>query len=721
MSQELRSFGASFATASASERYDLHCVLGDRTRFSGYDRVLSSLFARLLRGQATVALTRSWQRSRPSTVTFELSELDREHLAGVLMPSAQQARGAWYLPETDEIHFGIIEFAHWNAAEPRYAISASESRSAKVQLDSPDSLVAWAALEPVMEMLYLPLKLRSGRWLGERQPEAMAKDWALVDKVYTFLSIDPAPLAVFKDGRRWAKLTIEEVLLARQRLVAAWGRAPDDVGTRAIVLLTNWLIERYYAKAKHGMAERTKVIDKKLEKVLSATFGGDWLAFVRYLGEEIHPSEKISTAVESTSLVVSNRDRAVQVATEMGIPVTEVEQMLAVYWGGQGDSPVDRRVQVMREWWSSFDGIHARQLPGMSSLWGLVGTRFEGFGNADDKRFTTHGYRMFPPELNGRIEELWATMFLPGWPQRLVSEPYPQAAFAETFGDGLKFWHEIALTCWFICEGPSSRTDIAGMKKHYAREIKSLEEYCCPIDMDLFKELLAAEARLTDRPPSPEDQKVVDIGNGLSFTIHMQMGAPRKEGFEILRDIVSRYRRAWAKAHLERYLHARWEQDIRSVGDAYHRSIADKAKTPTPKQFAKLAGPVPNRWFAGSLEGLASALKLPGPEKQKYQRMLPEDRTAFFDRVLTSIGGQRWEDSSHIEDKDERERRLRRWELARYALEAVQIWEAKGERPLIKEASWTRYRLKAAYGEDVEGGWQAFMDAVEHAVHQGRV
>ena len=65
------------------------------------------------------------------------------------------------------------------------------------------------------------------------------------------------------------------------------------------------MAERYYKKAKDGRAERTKVLNKGLERALTAAFGGDWLAFLDYLGEPIHPAEKISTSVEPTTLVVS--------------------------------------------------------------------------------------------------------------------------------------------------------------------------------------------------------------------------------------------------------------------------------------------------------------------------------------------------------------------------------------------------------------------------------
>ena len=45
------------------------------------------------------------------------------------------------------------------------------------------------------------------------------------------------------------------------------------------------LADRYYAKAKNGQALRKRVLTKPLGRTLTAYFGGDWLAFLAYLGE----------------------------------------------------------------------------------------------------------------------------------------------------------------------------------------------------------------------------------------------------------------------------------------------------------------------------------------------------------------------------------------------------------------------------------------------------
>jgi hypothetical protein len=719
MSTGAQTLGARLAAAPPAERFALHAVEGDRADYADYDRVLSGLLDRVIRGSQILDLTPAKRRTQSDVVTLKVGDAEHEILEAMLAPAAQQARGAWYMPEADAPLVGRIEFAHWAGVERRFSIAAADAQRAALRLETADAIAIWAVVEPVMELLYLPLKLRSGYWLGDRRPDQMEKDWATVDAAYAALGIDIAPLAVFKDGRGWVAMTIDEVIAARRSLLDAWEGAPGDVGERAIALLIGQLIERYYAKAKNGIAQRTKVMNRGLERTLSGAFGGDWLAFVHYLGEQVHPAENVATAVEHTSLLVAGRDRVAQAAVATGVPSDEIERMLAAYWGGQNDSPVEQRAQVMRDWWRAFDDLHACQAPGMPSLWGLLGDRFEDTGeNFDDGRYTRRGYEMLSSELNSGVEELWATAVLPRWPQALVTEPFPHAAFAETLGPGIEFWHGIALTCWFICEGPYSRTDIGGMPNYYDRQIQALDELGCPIDYAMFADLRQAEKNLTDRPLPAGDTTEHDIGHGLSFSITVSMGPTKKDGFEHLREVVTRYRRAWAEEHLEHYLQARWKQDLRAVGDAYHRQVADKAKPPTLKQFAKLAEQAANHWFGGDLAQLSNALGLAAPDSPKYNRLLPVNRAEFVARVRELLGGQPWGASPENMDRDERERRLRRSELADHAPAAVQIWEATGEPPPLKAASWARYRLETAFGPDTEAGWERYLKALEVALRE---
>lgn len=85
-------------------------------------------------------------------------------------------------------------------------------------------------------------------------------------------------------------------------------------------------------------------------------------------------------------------------------------------------------------------------------------------------------------------------------------------------------------------------------------------------------------------------------------------GTQRREGFEILRDVVTRHRRAWAAQHLDGYLRHRWDSELRQVSREYSRRIAAAGKPPTPRQFASFAASVANHWFGGDLAALYAAL-----------------------------------------------------------------------------------------------------------------
>ena len=69
-------------------------------------------------------------------------------------------------------------------------------------------------------------------------------------------------------------------------------------------------------------------------------------------------------------------------------------------------------------------------------------------------------------------------------------------------------------------------------------------------------------------------------------------------------------------------------------------------------------------------------------------------------------------------DRAERERRLRLSELAEHAPAVLQVWEATGEPPPLKGASWACFRLETALGSDTEAGWQKYLKAVAAALRE---
>ncbi|MGI8837491.1 MAG: hypothetical protein ACR2H4_12765 [Pyrinomonadaceae bacterium] len=193
----------------------------------------------------------------------------------------------------------------------------------------------------------------------------------------------------------------------------------------------------------------------------------------------------------------------------------------------------------------------------MKPLWGLV----EETGSIAFERNAETPYQpnlyseVFSSELNNEIESLWGNIVLTKWPDRIVTEPFPHRLMAETFGPALFFWQSCALTAWFICEGPYSRTDMAGLAHHQRRELHELKEMQTPVSEQLFVELIEGESRLGPEEAITRNESTTEVGHGFSFTVSMSAGTRRK-GFEILRDIITRHRRSWADQYLNAYSRA---------------------------------------------------------------------------------------------------------------------------------------------------------------------
>lgn len=186
-------------------------------------------------------------------------------------------------------------------------------------------------------------------------------------------------------GSGWSRLRAPQQLERKHAFLAALAREVDQWDAapfRAYQLHS--LVRRYYDKGKKGPPARRQVLAKAHERLLSAYFGGDWLAFLAYLGEDPHPDERLATTLPESRLFASGAARVDDVAAEVGLPPSEVERMLGAFWGSaRPASPVEERVHVLRAYWQAFDDIDAAQRPGMIPLWGLVDDM--GFSLPDDR------------------------------------------------------------------------------------------------------------------------------------------------------------------------------------------------------------------------------------------------------------------------------------------------------------------------------------------------
>lgn len=225
-------------------------------------------------------------------------------------------------------------------------------------------------------------------------------------------------------------------------------------------------------------------------------------------------------------------------------------------YGGE-TSPIERRLNTLKRYWEVFDAIHAHQRSGMEPLWGLLEEHgYFDLSNmhGDDGAYRRVLYqRLLPADLLKDIDELWGTAMVPREPGRIVTEPFPHVLMAETFGPALRLWHGCALTAWFPCEGLYSRTDMAGLEHYHRRELAELEDLGAPVDRKMFDELIVAEEHLGPEEPAYRETQQIEAEPGITMETTMSRGS-RREGFERLRDIVTKHRRAWAEKHLDSYL-----------------------------------------------------------------------------------------------------------------------------------------------------------------------
>ena len=400
--------------------------------------------------------------------------------------------------------------------------------------------------------------------------------------------------------------------------------------------------------------------------------------------------------------------------------------MLGSFWGGAQEegSPIQQRVAVLHSFWQEFDAIHARQQTGMSSLWGLVDDL--GFmlrSRSDlDSTFRPGLYReLLSPDMLAAIDRLWGTRMLPRWPERIVSDPSPHHLMAEAFGPALTFWHGCALTSWFICEGPYSRTDLAGLISYHNRELEELEQLGCSVNPSLFSDLLKAEQLLG--PPAPVTKNVSQVPamEGVTVTVEMAMGT-RRDGFHQLRDVITRYRRAWSDAYLDQYLRARWELQLQEVATEYRRSLEERGRPPTLKQFARKAASATNRWFGGDVGDLYTSIGEKAPVDPERSHEMPEDPVNFSWAVFRAMGGESPPAAPESGGRSEPSQPVdtgRYWNLVRLAEESpryVQLEEALGRPPELREFGKRKFELPgSSLASDIEAAWTIYQEAIAKA------
>jgi hypothetical protein len=688
--------------------------LGMAELFAAIERLTAQLLAIAFSGHNLAEITHKNRGSQGDAV--HLAGLDRENRSFLdrhFDLAEQESRGAWYLPQEASLRAGTANLAAHILAGNPFAINAARDGNVKVSLrDAPDALALWALVLPVMEALLAPIEQRSAT--GKVKPsEQQHKAWQSITDTYHSLEIDLDDLLSHMSyGSGWSKLRIAEQRELTDQLVRRLaGSLASETARLWRAQRGQQLAQAYFKKAEAGPPLARTVLTKALQPAFSTVFGGDWLAFVHYLGAEPNPAEQITTALPEPRLYVGAAGKAAQVAAEKGLPVDEVERIIASFLGQHpGTSPVDERVDVMQRWWSEYDAIWSRQASGMPSLWGLVD---EGLFVLDNPRAPApYLYRhVLTPELSATIDRLWDGVTLANWPERIVSEFHPHRQMADAFGPAAALWQGVALTCWYVCEGPSSRTTLGALGQYHSRDITALRDMGFPVDPKLFAELGQAESRLGP-PQEIQSRREVQSTGPIEVTITISSGT-RRDGFEILRDIVTRHRRTWAAAHLDGYLKHRWDMELREVAREHSRRVAAKGKPPTIKQFASFAAPSANHWFGGDLAALYAALGEVAPATPERIDLLPGDPYTFVRSVWTALGGRHLPEEASWKDRPAFDHQWQIGKLASRSLHYLQLAEALGRHPTPNEYGADRITWDSFGGE--EQGWQRYTAIIEAA------
>ena len=371
------SFGSLLAaTSSASDWLRDETDTGRGARFAAIDELVAAVAAVSFAGNAPVQLTAA---GSPAPVTLRhIPASVRATVTEVFDLDAQQAKGAWWLPESAVLKAGLVNLPAYYMAAPQWAMNTAATDAGRVGFTGcPDALACWALLIPFADTLLAPLSLR-GPDTGAHTPDQRDAEWAAVDTAYAQLGLANdavlAAVATMRPGHGWSRLGRAEQTAAKVALIDALRDAinPSTVRRwRATALRP--LLERFYAKAKKGQPVASAVLTKALQPVLAASFGGSWLALLDYLDEQPTTGEEIPTALPEARLYVQASAKVEQVAAEQNLPVSAVAQLMASYLGSdEVRSPVERRVEVLRRVWTVIDALHAEQAPGMPPLTELL-------------------------------------------------------------------------------------------------------------------------------------------------------------------------------------------------------------------------------------------------------------------------------------------------------------------------------------------------------------
>ena len=688
------------------------------------DHLFAGLLERCLAGDQTALLEPA---DKPQTLHFSnVSVSDFALLEARCGLTQQQARGAWYHPKKIPLNVGLLNLPFYYRNHGRFPMNAVMDERVALTLDSAEAIAVWASLEPLLERLFKPL-LFFGPEAAKLSADKHVQVRQNLMRELTELGI-PQSLLSELVGEAWWKQTASEM---HERKLAYLERLKTlsvfELVRASRLVQTQGLIKRFYAKRRTHSATRENVLTKQLERALSGVFAGDWHEFLAYIEEPPEAGDHIQTALPEPMLIPGVNADALKIAQDLGLSLEQVQEVgAALFPEATGSNPIADRVNVVREVWHAFLHIHARQVPGNPSLWGLVqqAERVEVAAAVTPERAARFGraaqYKIyFSADLQDRVERLWATCVHERYPGRLVTNLAPWYWMGRALGPALAFWEGVLLTAWYVTEGPYSRTDLPNMEAYYDKQVLVLEKLRTPVDRALFRELRRAEPKLGEPKPVEQHRQEHTIEPGVTFTSSLILGE-RREGFAILRDIIIRHAQAWSETYLEDYLTRQWREPLRLLSEDVSKRLASKGKAHSPKQFAKLAAPLANMWFGGDLTAVSVAILQPAPVKQQTARVIPEDVLSYADMLykLWLEVAARHDLKTNFEDFADRRSTLQTEELTRLSLDCLQLAELLGEAPTYEQFVQQRKtydrdvipRLLQDVTQDLAVAWKLFVE-----------
>lgn len=148
----------------------------------------------------------------------------------------------------------------------------------------------------------------------------------------------------------------------------------------------------------------------------------------------------------------------------------------------------------------------------------------------------------------------------------------------------------------------------------------------------------------------------------------------------------------------------------------------EKRRTPTVRQFSKMARDAANSWFGGDLERVYAVIGEKSPVDPIYERLMPANAAGLAQSVFDALGGrplERFIAQNPDEVTAEQATTASVYQAAdaaRGAIRFIQCREAKGEAPTIPEFGTGKWkRFSDLFGQD-DDAWDRFIQVVEDAL-----